>query len=458
MNSATFPSASSQQAAFHYAPDFVECHDCGLMQVLPEAPPGHTVRCCRCAGWLGTTRRDPLATATACTIAALCLYVVALSFPLMTLDLRGRVHTVDILTGPANLIGTDSLLVTVGALVLFATVLMPGLVIILNLMLFIGARRSPPTAIVPHLLRLQQKLRPWSMIEVYMLGVFVAWSKLISLAHVELDAAIFALAAVMILMLAADSAFDPRHVWGRIGIERGRAAGPVKALPADGGRLIACHGCELVLVAAEGGSCEHRNCPRCGTPLAHRKPDSLRRTGAFLAAAFVLYIPANVLPVLTFQKLGQGQPSTIIAGVEELYASGMLPLALLVFFASITVPCLKVISLATMVVMTARGSARGLVDRTRLFRAVDFIGRWSMIDVFMISILVAIVRFGFLASVSAEPGIVAFAAVVVLTIFAANSFDPRLMWDAAGSRAPARLVPDRANPPAETIAAIADPA
>ena len=441
---------------------WVECHDCGLAQALPHAPDGQTIRCCRCHSKLGTTRADPLGTATACTVASLCLYLVALAFPLMTLDLRGRIHTVDILTGPANLLGTGSVLAIVGGIVLFASVLMPGVIIGANLMLFWGARQQPVARIVPHLLRLQQKFRPWSMVEVYMLGIFVAWSKLISLAHVELDPAIFALAAIMVLMIASDAAFDSRAVWNRIGMERGTFGRALEEPPQDEARIIACHGCELVLACDSGDdgggappALEGARCPRCHTSLLRRKPDSLRRTTMFLLGATILYLPANVLPVLTFTKLGHGQPSTILAGVEELYEGGMLPLALLVFFASITVPCLKVVSLAGMVWMTHRRSSVLLLDRTRLFRIVDFIGRWSMIDVFMISILVALVRFGFLANVVADPGCVAFALVVVLTIFAANSFDPRLMWDAAeahdhapsGARLPSVQPPARPSQP-----------
>ena len=436
---------------------WTECHDCGLVQVMPDAPPGDTIRCCRCHSKLRTTRADPLGAATACTVASLCLYVVALAFPLMTLDLRGRVHTVDILTGPANLLGSASVLSIVGAVVLFASVLMPGVIIGANLMLFWGARQEPVARIVPHLLRLQQKFRPWSMVEVYMLGIFVAWSKLISLAHVELDPAIFALAAIMVLMIASDAAFDSRAVWDRIGMERGTFGAALHEPPHDEARVICCHGCELVLACDDGADglppgLEGERCPRCHTSLLRRKPDSLRRTTMLLIGSAILYLPANVLPVLTFTRLGQGEPSTILAGVEELYEGGMLPLALLVFFASITVPCLKVVSLAAMVWMTHRRSSSLLLDRTRLFRIVDFIGRWSMIDVFMISILVALVRFGFLANVEADPGCVAFALVVVLTIFAANSFDPRLMWDAA--EAPAHA-PAAGAPP---LSALAEPA
>ncbi len=373
-------------------------------------------------------------------MTSLILYVVVLTLPLMTLDLLGRLHTVNILTGPVALWNAAGGLALVGSLVLFATVLMPGIVIALNLLVLSGARQTPSPGWLPRLLRVQQTLRPWSMVEVYMLGVFVAYTKLVDLARVDLGASIFALAAIMVLMIAADSAFDSLAIWQKIEAER-RPGDAVPQLSsqeglADTGRLTACHRCELVVRAEEPA--DGCLCPRCLAVLHRREPNSLQRTMAYLIASAILYIPANVLPVLTLTRFGQGEPSTIIAGVEQLYTSGMLPLALLVFTASICVPCLKVVGLAIMVFTTHFRLSGGLLDRTRLFRIIDFIGRWSMIDVFMISILVAIVHFGFLANVDANPGIVAFALVVVLTIFAAESFDPRLMWDAAAQRRPRR--------------------
>ena len=158
-----------------------------------------------------------------------------------------------------------------------------------------------------------------------------------------------------------------------------------------------------------------------------------------VGCAVILYIPANLFPVMTIIKLNRGGGHTILNGVVELYQAHMLPLALLVFFASITVPVLKIAGLSLMALGAWRGSKVRLVDRSRLFRVIDFIGRWSMIDVFMVSILSALVHFGGLANITAEAGMFAFASVVVLTIFAADSFDPRVMWDAAGLNGPIRL-------------------
>ncbi len=413
-----------------------ECPDCGLFQVVPDSAPGETIRCARCASWLRRHRADPTSLALSLNVTSLVLYLVVLSLPLMTLDLLGRLHTVNVLTGPMALWADQGGLALVGSLVLFATVLMPGVVIGLNLVVLAGARRPVSPRHLPRLMRMRKYLRPWSMVEVYMLGVFVAYTKLVDLAHVDLGPSIFALAAIMVLMIGADGAFDTEAIWDKIQAERRTGPGSATCAAdeglADTRRLIACHSCELVVQAARGP--DPHSCPRCAAALHRREPNSLQRTMAFLLASAILYVPANLLPVLTLTRFGRGEPSTILAGVEELYKSNMLPLALLVFVASICVPCLKVVGLTVMVVMTRLRASAGLIDRTRLFRVIDFIGRWSMIDVFMISILVAIVHFGFLANVTANPGIVAFALVVVLTIFAAEAFDPRLMWDAAAGR------------------------
>jgi paraquat-inducible protein A len=163
-----------------------------------------------------------------------------------------------------------------------------------------------------------------------------------------------------------------------------------------------------------------------------RKPESIARTWALIIAAAILYIPANYYPVLTVMQLGAGMPSTIIGGVEELLKSHLYPLAALVFLASIAVPMMKLIGLGFMLIATQTGVARGLRDRTRLYHIVRFIGRWSMIDIFMESLLGALVVFGSVITIEPGVGALAFCAVVILTMLAAETFDPRLMWDSAG--------------------------
>jgi paraquat-inducible protein A len=176
-------------------------------------------------------------------------------------------------------------------------------------------------------------------------------------------------------------------------------------------------------------------CPRCGAGLHGRKPRSLERTWALVIAAALCYIPANLLPVMAVTSLGKHESDTIMSGVIYFLTHGMWPLAVVVFVASVFVPLLKLVNLVVLLVSVQRSSSWRPVERTRLYRVTETIGRWSMVDIYAITILVALVRLGNLATIEAGTGAVFFGAVVVITMLAAESFDPRLIWDrsAAGS-------------------------
>jgi len=193
---------------------------------------------------------------------------------------------------------------------------------------------------------------------------------------------------------------------------------------------VVCHSCHLTVRAARVPPGSHAHCPRCGSALHLRKPDSLARTWALMLTAYILYIPANVLPVMSVVMSGRGEPDTILSGVIALIEGGMWPLAAVVFFASIAVPVLKLLALTFLLISVQTKSDWQPRQRTTLYRLTEGVGRWSMIDVFVISILVALVKLGSLATIEAGAGAFAFSGVVVVTMFAAMSFDPRLIWDA----------------------------
>ncbi|APV40762.1 paraquat-inducible membrane protein A [Pseudomonas frederiksbergensis] len=170
-------------------------------------------------------------------------------------------------------------------------------------------------------------------------------------------------------------------------------------------------------------------CTRCGALVHARRPNSVMRTWALLVTAAVLYIPANVLPIMTVSSLGQGDPSTIMSGVIQLVQHGMIPIAAVVFIASILVPTFKLVGIALLLFSVQRRQPLSARQRIWMYRFIEFIGRWSMLDIFVIAILVAVVNFGRLASIEANLGAIAFASVVILTMLAAVTFDPRLIWD-----------------------------
>ena len=188
-------------------------------------------------------------------------------------------------------------------------------------------------------------------------------------------------------------------------------------------RLASCHLC-LKLAGVE-----HHSCPRCGAALHQRKNNSIERTLALLFTACVLYIPANLMPIMITDQLGQPTPSTIIGGVVLLIDMGSVSIAAVIFFASVMIPVSKLAMMFYLCWSVRNGPPETVRQRTVLYRLTEFIGKWSMIDVFVVAILVALINLTNLLVIHPGAAAMAFAGVVMVSMLAAESFDPRLMWD-----------------------------
>ena len=204
-----------------------------------------------------------------------------------------------------------------------------------------------------------------------------------------------------------------------------RESAPTEAVAALRLGLARCHCCGLV---CRLGADSDEHCPRCHVALHLRKPQSVQRTVAWIITATVLYIPANVLPVMGTTSVLGSEHHTILGGIAELWQSGSWELAVIVFVASIAVPILKVGALGVLAFTAARRSRWRQMERARLYRLVEAVGHWSMLDVFVVVLLVGMVRFGAFATVQPEAGLLAFGGVVIATMLASSSFDPRLIW------------------------------
>ncbi len=393
------------------------------MQNVPALRPESLVACLRCNAVLRRTRHDPIGVPLALYLAALVLLLIACGMTMLSVSRAGLFHRADLLTGPIGL--TVHGMWPLGILVLFTTIGAPFAKVLGNIYVLAGVRMANPPRHLRAVYANLMHLRPWSMIEVYLLGVFVAYTKLGALVQIEIGPALYALGALLLVMVAADVLVDPQAVWEAMD-SRGLT---VWHADQPGPDALGCDTCGLVERPVAGGRCR-----RCFAALHPRKPNSVARTWALLISAAILYIPANLFPVLTVIQLGAGAPSTILGGARELLDAGMWPLALLVFFASVAVPFFKLAGLGLLLIGVQRGWTSRLHDRTVLYRFVHWIGRWSMIDIFMESILVALVQFGAFATIDPDIGAVFFAAVVILTMLAAETFDPRLIWDAADAR------------------------
>ena len=193
--------------------------------------------------------------------------------------------------------------------------------------------------------------------------------------------------------------------------------------------LISCHLCSEINRACKLDRKSQALCSRCGAEMHLRKPNSIARTWALLATALIFYIPANMLPMMTVISFGEGEPDTIMSGVVALIEAEMWALAFLVLFASFLVPLFKIIGLSCLLISVQMRSLWRPKGRTQLYRVIEAVGRWSMLDIFMISILISLVKLGYIATIEPGTGATFFAGVVIVTMFAAMSFDPRLIWD-----------------------------
>jgi paraquat-inducible protein A len=348
------------------------------------------------------------------TAAALVLLLPALVAPLFRVSTLGAQRE-GWLPSSAGALWHDGF-ASLGVLVALFSIAIP--LIYLSLLIWVLARLYAGQGRgVGSVFRWTRHLRPWVMIEVYLVGGFVAYSRLKVVANVDVGVGGWCLLASALILLIALTQLDERTVWEMLRPQH----------PTDGdGKTIGCTVCDLIVPASTTG----KRCPRCQAVLHSRKPHAVQRTIALVIAGYLLYIPANTLPVLTTMRFGREEHNTILSGVLELIQNDLWPLAVIVFTASIVLPLVKLVGLTWMLLATRRASGRFLVSRTRLYRIIDTVGRWSNIDIFSVSVLVAVLQFGSVTAVHAGAGLVAFAAVVVITMLATMVFDTRLMWDA----------------------------
>ncbi len=417
------------------------CPDCDLLQRVAALPPGTTAKCGRCGRAIAVNRPDSLDRTLALTLAAAFVLIVANVMPLMDLSVSGRTASTTIIGGAMEMWIRGEKITAL--LVAFCTVAAPAIHIAILLAVLMGARQYPVPSWVGTLLRWSHHYEPWGMIEVMMLGIMVALIKIAELATVLPGLGMFAAGTLVVLIPAITVSFDPQVVWRRVVWADGE---PPPQTPAAGNAppgkgpskfkrimtgmmlgLVTCETCGLLSKPADIH--EPGSCPRCGAELEMRKHDTLQKAWALLIAAFVCYIPANVLPVMVSQTLVGSEDDTILSGVVLLYKTGSWHLALIVLIASVIIPLAKIFCIGYLLVSVQRRSIKDQRDRMKLYRVVEFVGRWSMLDVFVVTFTVALIQMQPLMAIKPGTGVLFFAAVVVLTMIAAESFEPRMIWD-----------------------------
>jgi paraquat-inducible protein A len=349
------------------------------------------------------------------------MLLLANLFPFINMKVAGISSEVSLLEIPGVMFNEDY--ASLGTFFMAFVQAVPTFCLVTILLLV--NRVAMPERLQRWLARILFQLKSWGMAEIFLAGVLVSFVKLMAYGDIGVGSSFVPWCLFCVLQLRAFQCVDRRWLWDDI------TEAPVLSTPLKVGvsgirqGLRSCSCCTAIVPA------DQEVCPRCETKGYVRRRHSLQWTLALLLTSIMLYLPANILPIMITEVLGSKIPSTIIAGVILLWSEGSYPVAGVIFIASILVPTLKMLAIAWLC-WDAKGHGRRDSERMHLiYEVVEFVGRWSMIDVFVIAVLSALVRIGGLMSIYPAIGAVMFALVVILTMFAAMTFDPRLSWDRA---------------------------
>ena len=401
----------------------IACTHCGTLQDIPPLTGRDVAICPTCTCRLERTNGRSIAAALACSFATLALLFPANLLPLMRVSMLGMTRQSRLASGVIMMWGHQWVIVAI-LIAAFAVVLpFARFGLLTTVLALVQFGRRP--AWLGRAFRWSMHLDHWAMPDVFLLGCAVGYGRLAAVLPVSIGAGGICLIFAALLCMLSRAALDPRTVW--------RAIAPERRPPGDRAETVGCEVCDLVLPVAALGT----PCPRCGMKLRARKPDSFVRTLALVIAGYALLIPANVYPMSTDVQLGVRVPHRIVDGIRELFQAHLYPLGVLIFCTSIAIPLLKLVGLSWFLLSIHHRSRRHLALKTHLSHFIDEIGRWSNVDVFTIAVFTPLLQFRGLVTTGASVGAPAFLLVVVFTMLASRTFDPRLMWDAADTPAAA---------------------
>lgn len=411
----------------------VACPDCDLLLAFSASLARHTLRCPRCGCTVHRRAATSVDTALAFSITGLLLYFPAMLFPLMTLETLGMSDSGSVLD--TLICFYDNRYYFVAFVVLVSAVVFPLLLLSLVFTVTMFARIGRYPAFLTRLLRWYVFLEEWAMIEIFLLGIMITTMKMRHTAEIHFDPGFYCFVALVLTTMAIATVLDRERLWALL--SRPGTTVPDPSATAEAGfpsrtalqtGLVLCHVCRQLEQRIPTASGPIR-CRRCGATVHDRKPDSIAHTWALVLTSTLLLIPANILPIMEVDFLGVPENSTILDGIMYFFKDGSYLIGLIILTASVFVPVFKIIGLIILLLTAQTNNTGYLRNKTRLYRFITFIGRWSMLDIFVIALLVVLVDFGFLTSIHAAPAATYFCIVVTSTMLAAITFDARLLWD-----------------------------
>ncbi len=398
------------------------CDVCDLVHTIPPLKRGERFVCERCGHTLLSFREHVEKHIFGTGFSSLLMFFFALLFPFLGFSNNGAERSVTLYNIVSILIIQDYLVLSI--LVSLAIFVFP-IAYLVTVLILVWSFNKPYIGLATkcYLTRWVVVIQPWLMVDVFLVGILVALVKMNSMADIQLGLSFWAFCAYVLLLLKTVSLLDRRWLWNQVVGQAPQHHIDLPPKQASQQGLIGCHFCG----ATHPDTAHH--CSRCGHSIHTRHPKSLIATIAFLIAAVIMFIPANVFPIMHTTFIGGEEPSSIMEGVLLLWSLGSYPVAMVIFFASVVIPLAKILSLSWLCWQCAYPTERETLPKIKLYRITEIVGRWSMIDIFVVAVLTGLVQMGNLIAISPGPAVLSFAAVVILTMLAARSFDPRLLWD-----------------------------
>ena len=397
---------------------YLICHECDQLVELAPLPVGNRAVCPRCRGTLTINHYNAQNRVIAFSITALIFLALSFLFPFLTFSAQGQDTVSTLMQSITMLVHED--FSSLAIIIFFTIIVVPVLYLLSSIYVYMSLKSTglfPGTYIGAKLL---EHLKHWSMADIFLIGILISFIKITSMADVSLGLSFWAYVLFIISMTAAVLHVDRYQVWQWI---REKEYFLSQQKVTDDDVVLSCHVCMDVAPITQ------KSCATCGTKLHERKKNSIQITWALLITAVLLYLPANMLPIMYTHFLGEETASTILGGVLVLWDHGSYPIAIIIFVASVLVPIGKLIALSWLCYSAQTNNDESFHHKTQVYRITELIGRWSMVDVFVVAVLVALIHQGKIMSVYPGWGALAFAAMVIVSVMAALSFDPRLIWD-----------------------------
>lgn len=406
----------------------IACPHCDLLMKEIPVPEKGVLRCPRCRYTLHKHKPDSLHRTLALCITGLLLYFPAIYLPLLTMEKLGMSEAGDVIQTIIGLYQNKYFFVAIS--VFLSSVLFPASLFLLLLTVCLQLITRKVTRFTHYFFRIFLLLEEWAMVEVYLFGILVTIFKMNGSVEIFYNSGFFCFSALVFITLGLNAVCDHHTFWQLIvAYDRSK---PQPDLPDE--KML------KATTAAEAGlslclTCHHlqqsslTHCQCCGSRMYLRKPKSIANTWALVITSTMLLLPANILPIMEVDFLGVPSSSTIMDGILYFFEEGSYGIGLIIFTASVLVPLFKIVGLIILLCTVHFRRQILLREKTMMFRCIAFIGRWSMLDIFVIAILNMLVKFGILSSIHAAPAATYFCTVVAATMLAAISFDPRLLWD-----------------------------